>query len=140
MKVQTCKINTLFLSLQMLCEVENALYNLQIDLPPPKNITIITSKFWSKEGDVTQMLIQDSGVLKNYKTFLFNWKLIMLNVLNATKFDTCKTRLLNESRTKNLKKRCILERKHKKSLKKRIKTIRKQFDRNSSLTEYRGVK
>ncbi|XP_072759433.1 uncharacterized protein [Anoplolepis gracilipes] len=50
--------------LQMLCEVENAMYNLQIDLPTPNNSSIITPKFWSKESDITQMLIQDWGVLK----------------------------------------------------------------------------
>ncbi|XP_029156079.1 uncharacterized protein LOC114928873 isoform X2 [Nylanderia fulva] len=114
--------------LQMLCEVENGMYNLQIDIPPPKNRAIITSKFWSKEGDVTQMLIQDSGVLKIYRTFLLNWKLIMLHVLNSPKFNSCKTKFHSEAQIKKLKRRCFLERKRKNSLKRRIQMIRKQSE------------
>lgn len=129
-EVQTCKINTLFVSLQMLCEVETAMYNLQIDLPPPHNTTIITPEFWSKEGGVTQMLIQDWGVLKIYGDFVYDWTLGMNNILNATLPDTCKIR----SHDKNPKRRCILKKKHLKLLKmKKSRMLKKQnLRRNSS--------
>lgn len=129
-EVQTCKINILFVSLQMLCEVETAMYNLQIDLPPPHNTTIITPEFWSKEGGVTQMLIQDWGVLKIYGDFVYDWTLGMNNILNATLPDTCKIR----SHDKNPKRRCILKKRHLKLLKmKKSRMLKKQnLRRNSS--------
>lgn len=126
-EVQMYKINILFVSLQMLCEVETAMYNLQINLPPPNNITIITPEFWSKEGGVTQMLIQDWGVYKIYKDSLKDWLSAIRNALNATLPVACQIK----SQNINFRKRCFLKKRHKKwlKMKKRIKPIKKQFPR-----------
>ncbi|KAL6446301.1 hypothetical protein ACFW04_001125 [Cataglyphis niger] len=111
--------------LQMMCEVQTAMYKLQIDLPPPNNITIITSEFWSKEGGVTQMLVQDWGVLKMYKDSLKDWLATIRNALNNTLPVACQMK----SHNKNFRRRCVLRKRHQKwlKLKKRIKPIKKQF-------------
>lgn len=58
----------------MLCEVETAITNLGIQLPKSHKAVIVTeSSNWAKEGDLTLMLIQDSGVLHLYQAFLNDW-------------------------------------------------------------------
>lgn len=112
----------------MLCEVENAMYNLQIDLPPPNNTTI-TSEL-AKQGGISRMLVQDLVVLKIYEKFLNDWSLGMRNALNVTIPDTCKTRSLNGTHTNP--EQCILKpRKPKKwlKMKKRAKMIKKKNSR-----------
>ncbi|XP_011254819.1 uncharacterized protein LOC105250426 isoform X1 [Camponotus floridanus] len=120
--------------LQMLCEVENAMYNLQIDLPPPNNTTI-TSEL-AKEGGISRMLVQDWVVLKIYEKFLNDWSLGMRNALNVTIPNTCKIKSLNGTHTENSE-QCILKPRRPKKwlkMKKRAKTIKKKNSRgrNSS--------
>ena len=58
----------------MLCEVETAIFNLGLQLPTSHKAEILTeSSNWAEEGDLTLMLIQDSGVLRLYRDFLNDW-------------------------------------------------------------------
>lgn len=111
----------------MMCEVETAMYKLRIDLPPPNNVSIITSEFWSKEGGVTQMMIQDLGVHTLYRDSLKDWLAAIRDALNATLPVPCQIK----SQNKNSRRRCVLKKRFEKwlKIKKRIKSLKKQFPR-----------
>lgn len=73
----------------MLCEVETAILNLGLQLPTTHTAQIVTdSSDWAKEGDHTQMLIQDWGVLRLYQIFLNDWTRAFRNA-TATGPGTC---------------------------------------------------
>ncbi|XP_032672333.1 uncharacterized protein LOC116844635 isoform X2 [Odontomachus brunneus] len=75
--------------LRMLCEVETAILNLGLQLPTTHTAHIVTeSQDWAKEGDLTQMLIQDWGVLRLYQMFLNDWTRAFRNA-TATGPGTC---------------------------------------------------
>ena len=73
----------------MLCEVETAILNLGIQLPNVHKSSIVSeSSNWAKEGDFTLMLVQDSGVIRLYQTFLNDWTRAFRNA-TATGPGTC---------------------------------------------------
>lgn len=73
----------------MLCEVETAILNLGLQLPKTHRSVLVTeSPNWAREGDLTLMLIQDSGVLRLYQTFLNDWMRALRNA-TATGPGTC---------------------------------------------------
>ncbi|KAJ8688084.1 hypothetical protein QAD02_023879 [Eretmocerus hayati] len=80
--------------LRMLCEVETAILNLGVQMPAMhKSILVSESSNWAREGDLTLMLIQDSGVLRLYQAFLNDWIRALRNA-TATGPGTCDPALL----------------------------------------------
>ncbi|XP_014231863.1 uncharacterized protein LOC106655815 [Trichogramma pretiosum] len=80
--------------LRMLCEVETAILNLGLQLPSTYKATLVTgSSNWAREGDLTLMLIQDSGVLRLYQAFLNDWIRALRNA-TATGPGTCDPAML----------------------------------------------
>ena len=78
----------------MLCEVETAILNLGLQLPVTHKSVIVTeSSNWAREGDLTLMLIQDSGVLRLYQAFLNDWIRALRNA-TATGPGTCDPAML----------------------------------------------
>lgn len=78
----------------MLCEVETAILNLGLQLPVTHKSVILTeSSNWAREGDLTLMLIQDSGVLRLYQAFLNDWIRALRNA-TATGPGTCDPAML----------------------------------------------
>lgn len=78
----------------MLCEVETAILNLGLQLPVTHKSVIVTeSSNWAREGDLTLMLIQDSGVLRLYQAFLNDWIRALRNA-TATGPGTCDPTML----------------------------------------------
>ncbi|XP_026668219.1 uncharacterized protein LOC108623611 isoform X2 [Ceratina calcarata] len=60
--------------LRVLCEVETAILNLGLQIPPAHTAKIVARNVnWAMEGDLTQMLIQDWGVIRFYQVFLNDW-------------------------------------------------------------------
>ncbi|XP_014608242.1 PREDICTED: uncharacterized protein LOC106788987 [Polistes canadensis] len=61
--------------LRILCEVETMMTNLGLEIPTSHKAVIVTENHdWSKEGDLTLLLIQDWGILRLFKDFLSDWK------------------------------------------------------------------
>ncbi|XP_011499773.1 PREDICTED: uncharacterized protein LOC105363720 [Ceratosolen solmsi marchali] len=80
--------------LRMLCEVETAILNLGLPLPiSHKSVIVTESSNWAREGDLTLMLIQDSGVLRLYQAFLNDWIRALRNA-TATGPGTCDPAML----------------------------------------------
>lgn len=78
----------------MLCEVETAIFNLGLQLPTSHKAEIVTeSSNWAEEGDLTLMLIQDSGVLRLYRDFLNDWTRAFRNA-TAIGPGTCDPKLV----------------------------------------------
>jgi pyruvate/2-oxoglutarate dehydrogenase complex dihydrolipoamide acyltransferase (E2) component len=78
----------------MLCEVETAILNLGLPLPiSHKSVIVTESSNWAREGDLTLMLIQDSGVLRLYQAFLNDWIRALRNA-TATGPGTCDPAML----------------------------------------------
>ena len=78
----------------MLCEVETAILNLGLQLPVTHKSVIVTESMnWAREGDLTLMLIQDSGVLRLYQAFLNDWIRALRNA-TATGPGTCDPTML----------------------------------------------
>ncbi|XP_053983362.1 uncharacterized protein LOC128878828 isoform X1 [Hylaeus volcanicus] len=75
--------------LRVLCEVETAILNLDLNIPTKHKSKIVTeSSNWAKEGDLTLMLIQDWGVIRFYQTFLNAWTKAFRNA-TAPGLGTC---------------------------------------------------
>ncbi|XP_014206699.1 uncharacterized protein LOC106638161 [Copidosoma floridanum] len=80
--------------LRMLCEVETAIQNLGLKLPVThKSMLVTESSNWAREGDLTLMLIQDSGVLRLYQAFLNDWIRALRNA-TVTGPGTCDPAML----------------------------------------------
>lgn len=78
----------------MLCEVETAIQNLGLKMPLTHKSALVTeSSNWAREGDLTHMLIQDSGVLRLYQAFLNDWIRALRNA-TATGPGTCDPTML----------------------------------------------
>ncbi|XP_058792492.1 uncharacterized protein LOC131664970 isoform X2 [Phymastichus coffea] len=106
--------------LRMLCEVETAILNLGLQLPTThKSILVTESPSWAREGDLTLMLIQDSGVLRLYQTFLNDWMRALRNAtaIGSGTCDPTKLRPLSSSfKSKKLQK--LQKQKKRKKMKK----------------------
>lgn len=100
--------NFSFVWLQLLCEVEAAMINLELRTSTLNDAFIITDNLhWAKEGDLTLMLIQDWGVLKLYHTFLKDWIKVFRN---ATTDNTCDRNIKSLAFTPNMPKKWFNER------------------------------
>ncbi|XP_025987304.1 uncharacterized protein LOC105194887 [Solenopsis invicta] len=88
--------------LRLLCEVEAAMINLELRTTNVNALIITDNMHWAKEGDLTQMLIQDWGVLKLYHTFLKDWIKVFRN---ATTDNTCDHNIKSLAFTPNMPKK-----------------------------------
>ena len=112
----------------MLCEVETAIFNLGLQLPTTLKAEIVTeSSNWAEEGDLTTMLIQDSGILRYYRVFLNDWTRAFRN---ATAIGTgiCDPRMVKPSTYRPKKSQGVKKEFHPKKRQKR--PLKKQGGHN----------
>ncbi|XP_043464518.1 uncharacterized protein LOC122499972 isoform X1 [Leptopilina heterotoma] len=120
-----------------LCEVETAIFNLGLQLPTTHKANIVTeSSNWAEEGDLTLMLIQDSGVLRLYRDFLNDWTRAFRNA-TAIGPGTCDPSMIKPLiyKSKKPKKEFQHKKKQKNPMKKQNGQIKKNiaFNRNRQL-------
>lgn len=130
-------MNNSFLNSQTLCEVETAIFNLGLQLPTTHKANIVTeSSNWAEEGDLTLMLIQDSGVLRLYRDFLNDWTRAFRNA-TAIGPGTCDPSMIKPLiyKSKKPKKEFQHKKKQKNPVKKQNAQMKKNiaFNRNRQL-------
>lgn len=117
--------------MQLLCEVEAAMINLELRTSTLNDAFIITDNLhWAKEGDLTLMLIQDWGVLKLYHTFLKDWIKVFRN---ATTDNTCDRNIKSLAFTPNMPKKWFNEKRGTRMPKMRKHKPTRKPGRNNSL-------
>ncbi|KAI4484995.1 hypothetical protein M0802_012878 [Mischocyttarus mexicanus] len=117
-------------TLRILCEVETMMTNLGMNIPTSHKSVIVTeNRDWSKEGDLTLLLIQDWGILRIFRVYLNDWKNAFRNatmkgpgtcVNGVQKPPILRPRKNEETRKKNIKNPNPRRRKIKKVRKERI--------------------
>lgn len=125
--------------------METAIFNLGLQLPTTHKANIVTeSSNWAEEGDLTLMLIQDSGVLRLYRDFLNDWTRAFRNA-TATGPGTCdpnmvKPLIYKSKKALTSKKEFQHKKKPKNSIKKQNGHIKKNIGFNRNRQFLQGIR